>query len=114
MNLVTKHEDRSTEVLANIRKAMVGTMERYAPVFKATAQAQVPKRSGRLMRSIGTAVDEKKVSLTLYSGGKAAFHAHLVEFGTVKMPPTPYTRRTADLVRPRMDADMKRALGRPM
>lgn len=54
------------------------------------------KLSKRQQRINAKAVAEGKSSVQLYAGAAALPHAHLVEFGTEKMPPQPFMRPAWD------------------
>jgi HK97 gp10 family phage protein len=94
-----------------LKRAMVEALE---PTAMLTVQ-MVPKRTGNLARSIiisdkkkGAAKEDGVVKVWLgasYQKGARGRHAHLVEFGTVKMAPRPF-------LRPAWDQDSRAMLGR--
>jgi len=58
---------------------------------------KITTRLSRRQRSINAReVAEGKASVQLYAGASALPHAHLVEFGTVNMPPQPFLRPAWD------------------
>jgi len=93
---------REKEALEAIRKKFAQGLHDCENIILPAAKAIAPERSGRYKRSLGYAVDETKLEGALYSGGKTALHAHLVEFGTHKMPPFGTMRKAAEQSRPAM------------
>ena len=94
-----------------LKRAMIEALE---PTAMLTVQ-MVPKRTGNLARSIiisdkkrGAVKEDGVVKVWLgasYQKGARGRHAHLVEFGTVKMAPRPF-------LRPAWDQDSRAMLGR--
>ena len=94
-----------------LKRAMIEALE---PTAMLTVQ-RVPKRTGNLARSIvisdkkrGAVKQEGVVRVWLgasYQRGARGRHAHLVEFGTVKMAARPF-------LRPSWDQDSRAMLGR--
>ena len=94
-----------------LKRAMIEALE---PTALLTVQ-RVPKRTGNLARSIvisdkkrGAVKQEGVVRVWLgasYQRGARGRHAHLVEFGTVKMAARPF-------LRPSWDQDSRAMLGR--
>lgn len=94
-----------------LKRAMIEALE---PTAMLTVQ-MVPKRTGNLSRSIiisdkkkGAAKEEGVVKVWLgasYQRGARGRHAHLLEFGTVKMRAQPF-------LRPAWDQDSRAMLGR--
>lgn len=77
-----------------------------APVDKGTLKESLnvsTKLSKRQQRLNARRVAQSKASVELYAGPTALPHAHLVEFGTVKMAPQPF-------MRPAWDATKNKAL----
>jgi len=68
------------------RNIMRGAMRAGAKVFADRAKQMVPVRSGQLRGSIKVSTRSKRgrVSATVRAGGKKAFYAHMVEFGTAR------------------------------
>ena len=110
-----------------LKRAMIEALE---PTAMLTVQ-RVPKRTGNLARSIvisdkkrGAVKEEGVVRVWLgasYQRGARGRHAHLVEFGTVKMAARPFLRpswaqdsramlgRLSDSLRKQIEAAVKRA-----
>ena len=65
---------------------MRGAMRAGAKVFADRAKQMVPVKSGQLRDSIKVSTRSKRgrVSATVRAGGKKAFYAHMVEFGTAR------------------------------
>ena len=94
-----------------LKRAMIEALE---PTALLTVQ-RVPKRTGNLARSIvisdkASGAAKVKDAVTVYLGasyqkGARGRHAHLVEFGTVKMAARPF-------LRPSWDQDSRAMLGR--
>jgi len=100
MNLeVRQIMSREEEVKRNIHTKFAQGLADCESIILPAAQAIAPVRSGRYKRSLGYAVDEKNLEGILYSGGKAAPHAHLVEWGSHKMAPQGIMRKAAEQAR---------------
>jgi HK97 gp10 family phage protein len=82
-----------------IRGRLVAGLHAAAPFVEHVAKREVPKDTGNLARHTHAEVDEKELTIYLKSGGPGARHAHLVEYGTIRMEPDPYMRRTGQKVR---------------
>lgn len=93
--------NREEEVKHNIRAKFAKGLGDCESIILSAAQtlAQPHKRSGRYLRSLGYALDEQNLEGALYSGGKAAFYAHLVEWGSHKMAPQGIMRKAAEQAR---------------
>jgi len=102
MDMKVSSETRELEILQNVRRKFAQGLQDCENIIVPAAKSIAPERTGRYKRSIGYAVDEKKLEGALYSGGKAAPHAHLVEWGTHKMPPQGTMRKAAEKSRDRM------------
>lgn len=65
---------------------MRGAMRAGAKVFADRAKELVPVKSGQLRDSIKVRTKSRRgrVSATVRAGGKEAFYAHMVEFGTAR------------------------------
>lgn len=65
---------------------MRGAMRAGAKVFADRAKELVPVKSGQLRDSIKVSTRSRRgrVSATVRAGGKKAFYAHMVEFGTAR------------------------------
>jgi HK97 gp10 family phage protein len=68
------------------RNILRGAMRAGAKVFESRAKELVPIKSGQLRDSIKVSTRSKRgrVSATVRAGGKKAFYAHMVEFGTAR------------------------------
>lgn len=73
-----------------------GAMRAGAKVFEDRAKQMVPVKSGQLRDSIKVSTRSKRgrVSATVTAGGKKAFYAHMVEFGTVRHFIKPKNRKS--------------------
>lgn len=74
-----------------------------AKFIRKQMKARVPVDQGTLKKNVGTWVKRKDASLQIgvytrerakRKGYRYAFHAHLVEFGTKKLPAKPFLRST--------------------
>lgn len=92
-------EDYSPEVLQRIDRRFLAALRERAPEIEARAKTEVPVDEGDLQKSVRVEIDERKGELYLKSGGPGARHAHLVEYGTVKMEANPFMRRTISKTR---------------
>jgi len=97
-------ETRELKVLENVRKKFASGLADCEGIILpvARALAQPHKHTGNYLRSLGYALDETKLEGALYSGGKGAPHAHLVEWGTHRMPPQGIMRKAAEQSREAM------------
>jgi len=114
MELKASHESREEEVKANVRRKFAQALGDLEPIVLPVAQALAPVRSGRYKRSLGFAVDEKTLEAAFYSGGKAAPHAHLVEWGSHKMAPHGTMRKAAEQVRAGMGQAIAKRMKEPV
>lgn len=75
---------------------MRGAMRAGAKVFEDRAKQMVPVKSGQLRDSIKVSTRSKRgrVSATVTAGGKKAFYAHMVEFGTARHFIKPKSRKS--------------------
>ncbi len=75
---------------------MRGAMRAGARVFEDRAKQMVPVKSGQLRDSIKVSTRSKRgrVSATVTAGGKKAFYAHMVEFGTARHFIKPKNRKS--------------------
>jgi len=109
-------EDRSPEILRQVRaKTLEGLEEAGALVF-AESQEAVPVDEGDLKASGKVEVDRQHFAARLIYGGIGARHAHLIEYGhqtksgTV-VPPQSFMRAPGKRAKPAVNAIMKRKLG---
>jgi len=82
-------------------------IETEAANMVAYAQAIVPVRTGSLMASIFSEVEEYALSVTL---GASAEYASFVEYGTVKMGPKPFLQPAADVGQEEMNVRIEEAI----
>lgn len=112
-------EPVTSAVISAVEKRRMAAFAVASPRLKERARAEVPVYQGRdpraipgaLMASIESGLS-KKGMLYLAAGGAGARHAHLVEYGTVKMPPNPFMRRSINKERRELLEDLKRELGK--
>ena len=102
MSMKTSSETRELEVLQNVRRKFALGLEDCEAIIVPIAKSLAPERTGRYKRSIGYYLNKGAMEAALYSGGKAAPHAHLIEWGTHKMPPQGTMRKAAEKSRDRM------------
>ena len=116
MNVKVTTESREEEVKANIRLKFAQGLADCENIILPIAQmlASPHKRSGRYFRSLGYALDEQKLEGALYSGGKSAPHAHIVEWGSHKMPPQGIMRKAAEQARERMGQTIAKRCQEPV
>ena len=93
------------------RSIVRGALRAGAQVILAEAQAQVPEHSGALRKSLRVSVKVKRgvPTATIKAGSKAAWYAHLVEFGTAAHTIKP-KKPSGDLATP---AGPRRAVHHP-
>ena len=109
MEIKATQTNREKEVKAKIRIKFAQGLHDCEKIILPAARAIAPEISGRYKRSLGFAVDEKKLEAALYSGGQVAPHAHIVEWGSHKMAPHGTMRKAAEASRAAMgDAIAKR------
>ena len=116
MKVQVTTESREEEVKANIRMKFAQGLADCENIILPIAQtlALQHKRSGRYMRSLGYALNEQTLEGALYSGGKAAPHAHLVEWGSHKMAPQGIMRKAAEQARERMGTAIAKRCQEPV
>jgi len=102
MNVTVTTKGREEEVKRNIRRKFATGLEDCEGIILPLAQALAPVRTGRYKRSLGYYLNPGALEGALYSGGKAAPHAHLIEWGSHKMPPQGVMRKAAEQARERM------------
>lgn len=117
---VTIDEPVTSELISAVAKRRMTAFAVAAPRLKERARVEVPvyqgddprATPGALMASIDAGLSEKRQAIYLASGGPGAKHAHLVEYGTVKMAPNPFMRRSIGKERKALLGDLKRELGK--
>jgi len=114
MDLKVTKTGREEEVKRNIRVKFAQGLADCESIIVPIAQALAPVRTGRYKRSIGYMLNELKLEAGLYSGGKAAPHAHLVEWGSHKMAPHGTMRKAAELAREEMGQVIARRCKEPV
>ena len=102
MSMKTSSETRELEVLQNVRRKFAQGLEDCEAIIVPIAKSLAPERTGRYKRSIGYYLNKGAMEGALYSGGKAAPHAHLIEWGSHKMAPRAPMRKAAEQARDRM------------
>jgi len=114
MDLKVTKTGREEEVKRNIRVKFAQGLADCERIILPIALLLAPVRTGRYRRSLGYALNEQKLEAGLYSGGKAAPHAHLVEWGSHKMPPHGTMRKAAELAREEMGRVIARRCKEPV
>lgn len=87
-------------ITAEIEKKAMDRLETAAGYVMGSARQKVPVDSGNLRSSIRVTrlKGDPKLNVRVYAGNRkrrgegGAFYAHMVEFGTVKMPAKPFLR----------------------
>lgn len=109
--------DGADEVLRNFnlfsQKARVGlrkVVKTTTLKISKSARGRVPTRSGDLRKSIKAKYTKDGFSSDITAGGTKAFYAHMVEFGTVKMPAHPFLFPSAEEQKQPYLNDLKGAL----
>ena len=104
------------------RKPMRKAMSREMKGVRSQMRAKVPKRSGRLRRSIGTQswfIERNRGALDIFvrtgptfrgSGRKRGFPAHFVELGTKHSSAKPFVKPVFDTVKATLPAKFTAAL----
>ena len=114
MELEVSYKSCEEEVKINVHKKFGQALGDLKPIILPAAQAIAPVQSGRYKRSLGFAVDEKTLEAAFYSGGKAAPHAHLVEWGSHKMAPYGTMRKVAEQMRDAMGKTVVKRMEEPV
>jgi len=114
MSMKTSSETRELEVLQNVRRKFAQGLQDCEGIIVPIAKSLAPERTGRYKRSIGYYLNKGAMEGALYSGGKAAPHAHLIEWGTHKMPPQGTMRKAAERSRDRMGQAIARRCKEPV
>jgi len=87
-----KFEDQSKEALRAISANTIEALEEVERIVVPASREAVPVDEGKLLRSIGYQIDRREQTGKLYSGGKGAKHANLIEYGTYRTAPQSYMR----------------------
>lgn len=80
-------------------RALFSALRKAANIIRDEAKSRVPVLTGTLKDNIVTKKlpERRSNSATVIVGSnRKAFHAHLIEFGTVKMTPRPFLRPAFD------------------
>ncbi len=85
------------EIKDKIRAAQMQGIGAGVDQLRDAAKSRCPVRRGDLQKSIKSRMNTQgKVEGYVVAGGKGAHHAHLIELGTVTIPPNPFMRETFD------------------
>ena len=92
-----KIEWHPEQITAEIEKRAMDRLERAGESVASKARQKVPVLSGKLRDSIRVTRlnGDPKLNIRVYAGSRqkgGAFYAHMVEYGTVKMPAKPFLR----------------------
>ena len=99
--MTLKYQSNANEVKNVLSELERAALKEVAKFIRKDAKRRVPVNEGTLKKNIGTWVKKKNASLQIgvYSAKnakrkklKVAYHAHLIEFGTVKMQARPFIR----------------------
>ena len=94
---------RIDEIKALVGKALNEAIEEYGrQVLLQRALELVPVKEGKLKASLKFTLSPEKHNGWLVSGGAAAPHAHLVEYGTIHAKEHSFMRRGADQTKGRL------------
>lgn len=117
---VTIEEPITQAVISAVEKRRMAAFAVASPRLRERARAEAPvyqgddprATPGALMASVESGLSEKRKAIYLAAGGPGARHAHLVEYGTVKMRANPFMRRSIAKERKALLEDLKRELGK--
>lgn len=96
-----EYKSNTREVKRVMSELERAALKETAKFLRKVIKAAVPVDTGTLKKNIGTWVKKKDASLQIgvydrtrakKKGYKYAYHAHLVEFGTVKTPAKPFLK----------------------
>lgn len=99
--MTVRYESNASQVKYVMSELERTALKEVAKFVRKNAKGRVPVDKGILKKNIGTWVKKKDASLQIgvYTAErskrkkyKGAYHAHLVEFGTVKMPAKAFLR----------------------
>jgi HK97 gp10 family phage protein len=84
-------------ITAEVEKKAMDRLARAGELVADKARQNVPVKSGKLKASIRVTrlKGDPKQNIRVYAGSRqkgGAFYAHMVEYGTVKMPAKPFLR----------------------
>ena len=84
-------------ITADVEKKAMDRLEKAGELVADRARQKVPVLSGKLRDSIRVTrlKGDPKQNIRVYAGSRqkgGAFYAHMVEYGTVKMPAKPFLR----------------------
>lgn len=85
------------QITAEIEKTAMDRLEKAGEIVAERARGLVPVNTGKLRDSIRVVrlKGDPKQNIRVYAGNReknGAFYAHMVEYGTVKMPAKPFLR----------------------
>lgn len=95
------------EITAEIEKQAMDRLETAASLVAARARMLVPVKSGKLRETVRVVrlTGDPKLNVRVYAGNRikgGAFYAHMVEYGTMKMPAKPFLRPALQEVKGRV------------
>ena len=98
------------KITKEIETKAMDRLETAAGYVMALARQKVPKDTGKLRDSIRVVrlKGDPKLNVRVYAGNRkrrndgGAFYAHMVEYGTVKMPAKPFLRPALNEVKGRV------------
>lgn len=85
------------KITAEVEKKAMDRLQKAGEMVADKARQKVPVDTGKLKETIRVTrlKDDPKLDIRVYAGNRekgGAFYAHMVEFGTVKMPAKPFLR----------------------
>lgn len=120
-------KQRLANIPKNVKEAVQPNLVRQGEMIADTMRRLVPVDSGELRDSIAVTPPDSstppystpggsfvvpETSVAVTAGGKDAHHAHLVEYGTVKMNAQPFFWPAVRLTRKKAQRNLKGAIGR--
>lgn len=120
-------KQRLANIPKNVKEAVQPNLVRQGEMIADTMRRLVPVDSGELRDSIAVTPPDSstppystpggsfvvpETSVAVTAGGKDARHAHLVEYGTVKMNAQPFFWPAVRLTRKKAQRNLKGAIGR--
>lgn len=120
-------KQRLANIPKNVKEAVQPNLVKQGEMMADTMRRLVPVDSGQLRDSItvtppdsstppystpGGSFVVPETSIAVTAGGKDARHAHLVEYGTVKMNAQPFFWPAVRLTRKKAQRNLKGAIGR--
>lgn len=103
------YRSRLPKIAAELRPALDAVAKQAAAQVERGAKSRVPVETGRLREAIH--VEHEGVGeYAVVAGDSEAFYGHIVEHGSVKMPPRPFLIPAAEEARAEIIATAKSAL----